>query len=213
MRLTEGAGVDVVLNSLAGDSLRETWQCLAPLGRFVEIGKRDIVLNEGFPMGGFGSNRLFAAVDLVVLTEMKTRFVGDMLRKLLCMASRGVLKPPVPLHVKPVSEIESAFRGLQSGKLAGKVVEMGSESLVHGTSSKVNILPPFQHIFFDFRRFSGGSIHRRTLFIRFGSQLPDHWRLGRLRPQYRAMAGFTRGKTLDPAFQIWTTFFSCKSTG
>lgn len=130
-RLTHGTGVDVVLNSLAGDSLRETWQCLAPLGRFVEIGKRDIVTNGGLPMSGFGNNRLFAAVDLVVLTELKPSFVGDMLRKLLRMANEGVLKPPFPLHIKPVSKLENAFRGLQSGKLAGKlIVEMGPDNLV-----------------------------------------------------------------------------------
>ncbi|CAP61647.1 uncharacterized protein PODANS_0_490 [Podospora anserina S mat+] len=41
-RLTAGRGVDVVLNSLAGDALVVSWECVAPFGRFVEIGKRDI---------------------------------------------------------------------------------------------------------------------------------------------------------------------------
>ncbi len=41
-RMTGGRGVDVVLNSLAGEALRQTWLCVAPFGRFVEVGKRDI---------------------------------------------------------------------------------------------------------------------------------------------------------------------------
>ena len=41
-RLTGGRGVDVVLNSLAGEALRQTWLCLAPFGRFVELGKKDM---------------------------------------------------------------------------------------------------------------------------------------------------------------------------
>ena len=39
---TGGLGVDVVLNSLSGDMIRESLLALAPSGRFVEIGKRGI---------------------------------------------------------------------------------------------------------------------------------------------------------------------------
>lgn len=41
-RVTGGRGVDVVINSLAGEALRQTWLCVAPFGRFIEVGKRDI---------------------------------------------------------------------------------------------------------------------------------------------------------------------------
>lgn len=41
MRMTNGRGVDVILNSLAGEFLRRTWNCIAPFGRFIEIGKKD----------------------------------------------------------------------------------------------------------------------------------------------------------------------------
>ena len=50
MRMTEGKGVDVVLNSLSGDGLRASWECMAAFGRFVEIGKADITSNSGLPM-------------------------------------------------------------------------------------------------------------------------------------------------------------------
>lgn len=40
--LTNQKGVDVVLNSLAGDALVASWECIAPYGRFIEIGKKDI---------------------------------------------------------------------------------------------------------------------------------------------------------------------------
>lgn len=41
-RMTKGQGVDVILNSLAGEALRESWNCLAWFGRFIELGKKDI---------------------------------------------------------------------------------------------------------------------------------------------------------------------------
>lgn len=39
---TKGRGVDVVLNSLAGDQLHDSMRCCARFGRFVEIGKREL---------------------------------------------------------------------------------------------------------------------------------------------------------------------------
>lgn len=50
MRMTRGTGVDVILNSLSGQALRETWECIAPYGRFIEIGKVDIASNSSLPM-------------------------------------------------------------------------------------------------------------------------------------------------------------------
>src|SRR5262249_36844046 len=38
--LTGGRGVDVVLNSLAGDAMERSLGTLAPFGRFLELGKR-----------------------------------------------------------------------------------------------------------------------------------------------------------------------------
>lgn len=44
-RGTVGRGVDVVLNFLGGELLRHSWSCIAPLRRFIELGKRDIYGN------------------------------------------------------------------------------------------------------------------------------------------------------------------------
>ncbi|RYP22954.1 hypothetical protein DL765_001412 [Monosporascus sp. GIB2] len=63
-RVTNGYGVDVVLNSLSGDGLRASWNCMAPYGRFVEIGKADIIDNAPLPMGNFRNNVSFFAFDL-----------------------------------------------------------------------------------------------------------------------------------------------------
>lgn len=50
-RMTGGRGVDVVLNSLAGEALRQTWLSVAPFGRFIEVGKRDIGKSSGLAVG------------------------------------------------------------------------------------------------------------------------------------------------------------------
>ncbi|MGM3299114.1 zinc-binding dehydrogenase, partial [Bacillus cereus group sp. BC229] len=42
---TQGEGVDVVLNSLAGEAINQNLRALRPFGRFLELGKRDFYEN------------------------------------------------------------------------------------------------------------------------------------------------------------------------
>ncbi|KAL9111466.1 MAG: hypothetical protein Q9227_004144 [Pyrenula ochraceoflavens] len=64
---TQGYGVDVVMNSLTGEMLHESWCLLAPGGTMVEIGKRDILDRNWLPMDPFSHNRSFRSLDLSTL--------------------------------------------------------------------------------------------------------------------------------------------------
>jgi len=64
MKATNNRGVDVVLNSLSGELLHASWQCLAEFGRFVELGKRDFNGHGRLEMDTFEANRSFFGVDL-----------------------------------------------------------------------------------------------------------------------------------------------------
>lgn len=64
---TQGYGVDVVLNSLTGELLHESWRLLAPGGTLIEIGKRDILDRNWLPMDPFSHNRSFRSLDLSTL--------------------------------------------------------------------------------------------------------------------------------------------------
>ena len=64
MNATNGRGVDLVLNSLAGELLHASWQCVAKFGRMVEIGKRDFQGHAKLDMSAFERNRSFFGVDL-----------------------------------------------------------------------------------------------------------------------------------------------------
>ncbi|KAI1485448.1 hypothetical protein F5X96DRAFT_682809 [Biscogniauxia mediterranea] len=122
MRATGGRGVDVVLNSLSGDALRASWECVAPHGRFVEIGKADILANSSLPMACFAKNVSFSAVDLVHLIESDPELTGSLLASTVDLLRQGAEQHPSPLHVYPVSQVEQAFRYLQSGKNIGRIV-------------------------------------------------------------------------------------------
>jgi NADPH:quinone reductase-like Zn-dependent oxidoreductase len=67
MAATSGGGIDVVLNSLVGDMLHESWRCCAEFGTFVEIGKRDILDAGKLDMNVFLKDVMFTAFDLTNL--------------------------------------------------------------------------------------------------------------------------------------------------
>lgn len=50
MRLTKGRGVNMVLNSLAGEKLQASIRVLSQHGRFLEIGKFDLANNSSLGM-------------------------------------------------------------------------------------------------------------------------------------------------------------------
>lgn len=75
-RATGGRGVDVILNSLIGELLDETWRLTADGGVMVEIGKRDIVDRNTLAMEPFDRNCSFRAVDLSYTRQISNELVG-----------------------------------------------------------------------------------------------------------------------------------------
>lgn len=122
MRMTNNKGVDVVLNSLAGEALRASFNCIATFGRFIEIGKRDIFANGKLDMLPFSRSVMFAACDLYTITKLDTATTARILATVLDMFATGKVHAAKPQTTYTFSEIEDAFRLLQQGKHIGKVV-------------------------------------------------------------------------------------------
>ncbi|KAL8946123.1 MAG: hypothetical protein Q9183_007950 [Haloplaca sp. 2 TL-2023] len=122
MAMTNDRGVDIVLNSTSGDILHQSWQCLAPLGRFIEIGKRDFVQNSNLEMQKFLQSVTFAGVDLGVFAQNRPRAFQQILVEMVELHSKHVLEPIKPLNIIPISEIQQAMRMMQTGKHIGKII-------------------------------------------------------------------------------------------
>jgi NADPH:quinone reductase-like Zn-dependent oxidoreductase/acyl carrier protein len=119
--ITAGKGVDVVLNATWGESLVKSFELLAPFGRFVEIGKKDIDENAGLPMRVFNRNLTFAAIDL----DRVLRDRPDLARSLFSdirLAFTNNVFHAIPVHEFPAGEVEQAFRLMSQSKHIGKVV-------------------------------------------------------------------------------------------
>ncbi|KAL8794223.1 MAG: hypothetical protein Q9195_003177 [Heterodermia aff. obscurata] len=131
MRRTRNRGVDFVLNSLSGEQLMASWDRIAPCGRFIEIGKRDIIGRGQLPMWQFRKNCTFSAVDLVVVMVERPKIIQHSFESIIKLLADGTLYLPKPFKVLGIPEVEHGFRLLQSGRFFGKmVVEMRSDDLV-----------------------------------------------------------------------------------
>ncbi|CAN9134533.1 unnamed protein product [Alternaria alternata] len=119
---TANKGVDVILNSLAGELFRESLDCLASFGRFVEIGKRDFLDNSLMPTKFLLRNIIFACVDLVQMMAEDKQLVYRLLNDVVKLVASGRLKTQVTIQPYKLGEIEAAFRLISSGKHMGKVI-------------------------------------------------------------------------------------------
>ncbi|KAG9652790.1 putative polyketide synthase, partial [Aureobasidium melanogenum] len=139
MSMTKGRGVDVILNSLAGEPLQQSWDCIARFGRFVEIGKRDIALNGKLNMSNFARNTTFSSVDLTVIIRHNKKLGARILKDVMSLVQQHAVQQVHPITVLGTTEIEVAFRLMQAGKHVGKVV------IKSDTDCNVKVLPSVRH--------------------------------------------------------------------
>jgi NADPH:quinone reductase-like Zn-dependent oxidoreductase/SAM-dependent methyltransferase/acyl carrier protein len=121
MKITDGKGVDVVLNALAGDAIPMGLSCLAEFGRFIEIGKRDIYQNARIPLRPLRNNASFHVVAMDAVFHGNEELTRQMLEEISGLVEKGALRP-LPYRAFPACRIDSAFRLMAGGKHIGKVV-------------------------------------------------------------------------------------------
>jgi len=116
---TGGRGVDVVLNSLAGEFIPASLSTLAPGGRFVEIGKTGVWSADR--VASMRSDVSYYLYDLVRHSIEDPLAVGSMLREIVKLFESGELRP-IRQQVFPISNAPAAFRLMAQARHIGKVV-------------------------------------------------------------------------------------------
>jgi len=121
MQRTKGRGVDIVLNSLAEEKLQASVRCLANRGRFLEIGKFDMVSNSYLNMAFFSEKGIsYYGVLMENIFKMELNEI-KMLHKMLKKGLKNGAIKPLPYKIFERDEIEAAFRYMTTGKHIGKV--------------------------------------------------------------------------------------------
>ncbi|GAB2720456.1 type I polyketide synthase [Nocardia thraciensis] len=113
---TGGAGMDVVLDSLAGDFVDAGLRLLPSGGWFVEMGKTDIRVPDDVAAEYAGVR--YRAIDLNDVPPARIAEMWDVLGELF---ESGAL-PPLPVTTRDVRQVGEAFRFVAQARHTGKVV-------------------------------------------------------------------------------------------
>ncbi|MGX6565928.1 SDR family NAD(P)-dependent oxidoreductase [Cupriavidus necator] len=120
-RITNGQGVDIVLNSLAGEAMVLGIDVLRPFGRFLELGKRDFYENSRIGLRPFRNNISYFGIDADQLMNAAPELTASLFSNVMTMLDEGSLDP-LPYRAFPASRVEEAFRYMQQARQIGKIV-------------------------------------------------------------------------------------------
>lgn len=118
---TKGEGVDVVINSLAGEAMRQSVALLRPFGRFLELGKRDFVENTSLGLKPFKENISYFAIDADQMLAAKPLLAKTVFAEVMELLAKGMLSP-LPCRTFDHTEVKEAFRTMQKAQHVGKIV-------------------------------------------------------------------------------------------
>ncbi|KAI0181289.1 hypothetical protein GGR52DRAFT_583703 [Hypoxylon sp. FL1284] len=127
MKATNGRGVDVIINSLAGELLDASWRILADGGNMVEIGKKDILDRNTLSMEPFDRNCSFRALDLSYVRHVKDQLISSLFDELFVLFNAGVIKPVNPITTFGFDNVTDALSRLRSGRHIGKIALSNNE--------------------------------------------------------------------------------------
>lgn len=118
---TQGEGVDIVLNSLAGEAINQNLRALRPFGRFLELGKRDFYENTHIGLRPFRNNLSYFGIDSDQLMKVQPALTQRLFGEMMALFNGGTLSP-LPFTAFNHSQVIDAFRYMQQARQIGKVV-------------------------------------------------------------------------------------------
>lgn len=148
---TGGDYFDIILSTGSGDDFNEWLRCLAPAGRFIDVGRVDVQNHASLALEIFKRNATFSSFDLGILIEDKPTLCGRLLAQVTEMLSTGSLPLVSPIKTFDISQLASALLYLSKGAHTGKVVvvydnQASLVNMVPPTSSRVRFDPEAKYI-------------------------------------------------------------------
>lgn len=120
LELTDGEGVDVILNTLPGEAAEKGLDILRDFGRFLQIDKQDISSNRKLPLAAFKKGLTYAAVDLSLFFLQSER-----LKKLMMEITDHLQAEdfqPILISTYPVEKLGEALTFMSRAQHVGKLV-------------------------------------------------------------------------------------------
>lgn len=119
--ITGGRGVDAVVNSLAGAGMERSLACLAPFGRFLELGKQDFYGNTATGIRPLKENISYHGIDVDQVMAARPDLAVRVFAEVKAAFAAGKLRP-LPYRAFWPEEAVAAFRLMQKSGHVGKVL-------------------------------------------------------------------------------------------
>jgi phthiocerol/phenolphthiocerol synthesis type-I polyketide synthase C len=121
LRLTDGAGVDVVLNTTGGNAIRTGVRTMAAGGRFVQVADGGPMTDTSLEVATLARSGSFAVLDMDVNVKRDPRRYRLLAKTILAAAAAGDLERPAHTEF-PLGSLPDGLRSSASGDRNGETV-------------------------------------------------------------------------------------------
>ncbi|KAK9794411.1 hypothetical protein SCARD494_05481 [Seiridium cardinale] len=147
LTVTSGRGVNVIVNSVVGDLMYRSWECIARFGRFVDISRRELADVGRLNMHIFLRGATFTAFDLTELFYSEDNYHRDIwtrkLEEVIHLYRSGRIKAG-PITTFDISNTSKAYRHFSNKERIGNVVIS-----LENPDSRVHVAPSKYHTIFS----------------------------------------------------------------
>ncbi|KAI0130250.1 hypothetical protein BJ170DRAFT_619322 [Xylariales sp. AK1849] len=142
LEATNGKGVDVVFNSQTGPSMQAGWDCLSPLGRFVDIAKYNSHEDRYLDMKQLSRSVVYAAIDVVQLGRHKPKAFHKLFQQVMSLFEDNLVVPRAQSKVHALQKAGEDPLELQNDEHTEKV-------LVENEAKPSMVVPEFSDMQLD----------------------------------------------------------------
>ncbi|KAK0129169.1 polyketide synthase [Cadophora gregata] len=129
-RLTNGRGVDLIINTIGRQHLEETWKCIDDLGRFVDIRNGDPAETTTLTSIPSLRNVTYSAIDSFHMFQTNLGTSARLFQSAFDLVRSGSVRESRPINVLPISDISGAFREAQERTHGKVVLQINDDNLV-----------------------------------------------------------------------------------
>ena len=133
-----GSGADIVFSSGSSDAglAREAWRYIAPFGRFVDFGRKNVLKRSTLDTVPIHRGANYLSFDMLDLYKWRPKSITHLLSITINLFRQGSISAPKPLTIKNIAELDDAVAGFSGSFSAGKTLIEYKRS-----NASLNVLP------------------------------------------------------------------------
>ncbi|KAJ5339123.1 Acyl transferase/acyl hydrolase/lysophospholipase [Penicillium brevicompactum] len=121
MKSTNGRGVDLVINSLSGDLLQSSCECVAKFGKLVNLAKCTAVNQGQLPINFLHPNMTYIVIDIMDYVECRPEESKRLLKEIMNLYKHGHIRPIDHVKTFSANDVQRCFAYMQTGQHIGKL--------------------------------------------------------------------------------------------